>query len=217
MAWHGTQSIGFAGYATSFLLAPPPTAQMGDLLVAVLALGNSTPDPAPRPTFTAPAGWTLLDRVDSPGFHNTLVVYSQNFNPTSGSEYVWSTDTMVHGEGWISAYDGVAADRRLVVAHTAFPADGLMVFQAPAVMTSVTSLLVVNVASETTGATTSWTSQLPWMQRGSADNGAPIYLRSGATFDRWPVLAGISDSVQVTSTAPQQDRTLLDVIAFPIL
>lgn len=76
----------------------------GDVLVAVLALGDSTN--VTVPTFEAPQGFTLVDRAD----HSTLLGLVAYVRVATGAEpesYTFTSTPSVTRQGWISAYSGV--------------------------------------------------------------------------------------------------------------
>src|SRR5215831_18586636 len=82
----------------------PAGATSGDLLVATIYLGNDAL--GSLPTFTSPAGWTLVDQTNRSSRGSLLVAWHA-VGASEPPSYTWTSNAPVYGVGWIAAYRGV--------------------------------------------------------------------------------------------------------------
>ncbi len=87
---------------TSITLNRPFGTAAKDALIAVLAVGRTG---GPLPTFTVPAGWSLVQRNDYT-VDISLIVYVHTATSSEPASYTWVSNTGVEGQAWISAYTG---------------------------------------------------------------------------------------------------------------
>ena len=191
------------------MLAEPPGSEVGDVLVAVLAMGNSG-SPA-MPDFTAPSGWTQIRRDDSNN-DTTVISYWHAIEAVEPPTYLWAFDQQAEGVAWISAYEGVSTSDPIDIAGGSAIENSGPSYTAPAITTSgANELLVVTFAAHLTtdNGSTTWLAPMDAAVRALLNNGT---TRSGIGFD--VAMASPGPVGVITATASvAQDYGLAGIIA----
>jgi len=189
-AFRSSQSVTNGTAGTSVTVSKPAgivdtgTDPDRDQLVAFIAATGA-------PTFTAPAGWSLITTAVDAGNNVTLKTY-RRLADSEGASWTWTLGTSQRNWGWVGAYTGVDPDdvvadsdtdltlttsTTLGVLLTNFPADGQGIGAGAAVRTA-------------SGAATTWTH--------TGTERADLSTNAGAGTD----IAGVvGDSVNGTGAA----------------
>lgn len=123
---------------------------MDDVMIASVCVRPSTA------TITAPAGWTLVRRMDNPAsIANSLAVYLKTASAGEPASYTWSLSAPTGSAGGISAFSGV---------DTSSPVDSDAGQSTPSSLTHATPSLTTGTArtmlvtSHAMSSSATWTS-----------------------------------------------------------
>ena len=133
----------------SLTINKPAGTVQGDALIASIAV-------RPRAaTITAPAGWTLVRRIDnSAGSSNSLAVYYKVAGGSEPASYIWSFSAMTGSAGGIQAFTGVDTTNPIQVENGQTTASDLSHATA-SVTTTAANTMIVTTHSFSSSA--SWT------------------------------------------------------------
>jgi hypothetical protein len=207
ISWRDTRSVPFHGYATAFPLQTP-TSLSGDVMLATLALGNSSNTALPR--LTPPAGWSLVREIDL-GTVSTLAVYVHIASSSEPTVYTWQSDLGIEGEAWISSYGGVDATKAIEAENGETAPQHLTSYSTPSLATVTPgAMIVASFAGH--GTFTAWAPPANTNVRTSVTDGTSGDVRVGLAVD---VAQGASGQITpLTATAPTNlDYALTHVLA----
>lgn len=169
ITWRSTAVVSVPNGAMSLALARPVTVMAGDVLVATIAMGNT--GSLSQPMFTAPAGWTLVRRLDN-GNATTLAVYWHLAGSSEPSMYTWTFDLSIEGEGWLSDYAGVDPASPVDVEKGAVVVQSLSAYSAPALTTLSANDVVLGSFASHANVASNWTAPPATTTRASLNNGS---------------------------------------------
>jgi hypothetical protein len=145
----GAASAGATSGVTSLTIATPAGTAGGDVMVAAIALRPHTA------TITAPAGWTLVRRVDNSATNaNSLVTYRRVAVQGEAASHTWSFSSSTGSAGGIATFAGVDESNVVDVHGGQTTANGLS-HSAPSVVTSTARTMVFTAHGFSSSAT--WT------------------------------------------------------------
>jgi hypothetical protein len=145
-----------------------PTSVDGDFLLAGMHLGWI--DNGSQPTYTPPAGWTLVRRVDL-GDDGSLLTFYRFAGAAEPASYTWQSSDKVSGVGWIVSYSGVSKTAPIdVEAGSTSNNNGPLFTTATVTTTGSNRLAVGQFGSWTSGSSTNWTDQAGFTARVAINN-----------------------------------------------
>jgi hypothetical protein len=103
--WRDTKTVPvLANGPATFRSDAPRGVVAGDVLIGVLALGST--ENTALPTFSRPAGWSLVRRMDVETV-SSLAIYVHVATDTEPTTYSWTSTPPAYGAVWVSSYAGV--------------------------------------------------------------------------------------------------------------
>ena len=133
----------------SLTIDKPSGTVAGDVMIASIALRPYTA------TVTAPAGWTLVRRIDNEGQRaNSLAVYYKVAGGSEPANYAWTFSTSTAAAGGIQTFAGVDTTKPIDVEGGQTTANALS-HATPSVATTVANTMIVT--SHAFASAASWT------------------------------------------------------------
>ena len=201
-----TQNIPSATAATSVTVGQP-TCASGDVEVAAIAMGNTGASTVP--TFTEPAGWTLVRRSDH-GSDTALLVYWHTAGAIEPSTYTWQFSAAIEGVAWISCYANVDPVAPIDVELGTLILNTGPTYATPSITTTVANAMVVaTYASHVSVTPTTWSAPAGTSVRANLNNGT---TRSGLGIDEPVAAAGPTGALAATASVVQ-NYALVHVLA----
>jgi MSHA biogenesis protein MshQ len=134
-------------------IARPAGVALNDVLIASVGVTPSTA------TITAPAGWTLVRRIDNAGpTSNSLAVYRKVATAAELASYVWNLSGVNYGVGGVQAFFGVDTANPINAEAGQATASGRD-HATPSITTTVANTLLVG--SYTYASSQTWTPRTP--------------------------------------------------------
>lgn len=207
ITWKATTTATIPDVGATSVTVTAPACASGDVLVGTIAMGRTgSPQVA---TFTPPAGWTLVDRIDR-NKDSSLLVYWHVAGSGEPLTYTWQFTPQIEGVAWVSCYANVDtatpidAERGLVIS-TVGPS-----YAAPSITTtSANTMLVAAWVTHDNATPTTWTAPSNTTIRANLDNGTS---RSGLGIDA-PVAAIGPTGTHTATASVTQDYAIVDVLA----
>jgi hypothetical protein len=173
----------------------------GDLLLATMHLGYSSN--TAMPTLTAPAGFTLVRRID----HNTvatLAVYRKIAGASEPASYTWNMSPDLAGVAWLSAYSGVDQTTPIDAEAGSIDTANKTAYSTPSITTTQARTLVVASFTSFEPATSplnTWSMPAAMSQRANFNNGDQ---RSGSTQEGPQTTAGPTGLITSMASTTQE-------------
>lgn len=209
IAWKAitSQTIPASAPATSVAIPEPVGVALDDVMIAVVAMGQT--GEALQPVFTPPSGWTLVSQVfeaDDSG----LAVFSHVAGLAETGTYTFTFNEAIEGVAWISVYSGVAKATPVDVYDGVLDSGSGVDYTAPTVTTTAADdVLVVAFASHDAATATTWTAPSAVNVRIDINDGT---TRSGLGFDVAMPAPGPTAAFEAIASTTQ-DYALVQVTA----
>ena len=136
--------------AATLNISRPSDTAANDVFIASIGVRPSTA------TITAPAGWTLVRRIDSTGSaSNSLAVYRKTASAGEADSYSWAMTGMTDAVGGVQGFRNVDPANPIDVENGQAITPGVLAHPTPSVTTTVANAMLV--ASHTFASATTWT------------------------------------------------------------
>ncbi len=141
IALRSASSASSASGVLSLVILAPAGVTTDDVLIASVCVRPNTA------TITAPAGWTLVRRMDNAAsIANSLAVYRKTATASEPASYTWSLSTSTGSAGGISAFTGVDTSSPIDLDAGQSTASSLTHATPSVVTTSARTMLVTSHA-----------------------------------------------------------------------
>src|SRR4051794_8569859 len=138
---------GAASGVLTLTIAKPTGTVLNDVLIAAIGVDANTP------AITAPAGWTLVRRVDNTNATaNTLAIYRKTAGSAEPANYSWTLSASTGSAGGIMAFSGVDLQNPIDVESGVTTGNGTA-HVTPTVTTTATDETIVTVHTMASAAT----------------------------------------------------------------
>jgi uncharacterized protein YjdB len=149
IAFRAAESASAGSGVLSLAISTPAGTAAGDVMVAAIAVRPSSA------TITAPAGWSLVRRVDNAsGNASSLAVYTRVATMSEPASHTWTFSASTGSAGGISTFGGVDTSTPIDVENGQTTASSLS-HATPSVTTTVAGTMLVTAHAFASSAT--WT------------------------------------------------------------
>ena len=147
--FRSASSAGAASGVLSLIITTPAGTVQNDVLIATVGFRPSTA------VITAPAGWTLIRRIDNAVVPaNSLAVYRKTAGAGEPANYTWTFDTSTGSSGGIQSFGGVDTTTPINI-ELGQTTPSALTHATPSITTTVGNTMVVTAHAFSSAA--SWT------------------------------------------------------------
>jgi hypothetical protein len=180
----------------SITITRPTSVQPGDVLLAVISIGNPM---SSLPSLSPPPGWrevthaTYLQSM-------LMTVYTHVATSSEPSTYAWNTTTQpLDGVAWVADYAAVDATSPVALFQTSQCSGAAMVCAAPSLLTTAPDTLVVLAYAGHSAIAFDWRAPTGVTLRSEITNGQ---VRAGLFADTMVASPGSTAAYAATTTRP---------------